>query len=267
MNSSTLTIADQYAQQGFYIANEPIIPRDLVSSAEQGMERVRQGDYRTGQPPFESPWNPGDDDTKLCKIEMPNLADPDIRSCIAHPALGELAARLTGASMIQVWWVQLLHKPSVDPEAKSGGGPAVGWHQDAQYWPEWIADSELFTAWVAISDVNTEAGPMAFVPGSHHAGLFEGGDFFSSDLVELRKNIRLPQGVAWDEVPAILQPGGVSFHHRHTLHGSGINTSGSPRKSFAVHLRTEKSTLADHPRVLTQFIDDEEKCPVIYGRR
>ncbi|WP_428388905.1 phytanoyl-CoA dioxygenase family protein [Mucisphaera sp.] len=265
MNTTTLTVADQYAQQGFYIATDPVISPELVQAAEQGMERVRQGEYRTGQPPFDSPWKPGDDDTKLCKIEMPNLADPDIQQAIASPQLGELAARLTGAKMVQVWWVQLLHKPSVDPN--KAGGPAVGWHQDAQYWPEWTDDSELFTAWLAISDVTPEAGPMAFVPGSHHAGLFEGGDFFSSDLDQLKKNIQLPPGVAWEEVPSILKPGGVSFHHRHTLHGSGINTSDSPRKSFAIHLRTEKSTLTDHPRVLTQYIDDEEKCPVIYGKR
>lgn len=262
---SGIDVAEFYAQRGYFIVDEPVIPGDVVTAAEAGMEAVRRGEYATGQPPFESPWNPGDDDTKLCKIEMPNLADPAIRACIAHPALGEWAARVTGAEMVQVWWVQLLHKPSVDPA--NVGGPAVGWHQDAQYWPEWTADSELYTAWVAISDVTAEAGPMAFVPGSHRDGLFEGGDFFSSDLDELKKGIRLPDGVSWEEVPSILPPGGVSFHHRHTLHGSGINVSGMPRKSFAVHLRTEKSRLTPgHDRILTQFIEDEDKCPVIYRK-
>ncbi|QDU71422.1 phytanoyl-CoA dioxygenase family protein [Mucisphaera calidilacus] len=266
MLKSDTNVAEFYAQRGYYIADQPVIPADTVHAAEHGMEAVRRGEYASGNEPFESPWKPGDDDTKLCKIEMPNLADPDIHACIAHPALGELAARVTGAKMIQVWWVQLLHKPSVDPA--NAGGPAVGWHQDAQYWPEWTPDSELFTAWVAISDVTPQAGPMAFVPGSHRDGLFAGGDFFSNDLDKLKNSIQLPQGIAWEEVPSILKPGGVSFHHRHTLHGSGINTSGSPRKSFAIHLRTEKSTLnPDHERILTQFIDDHDKCPVIYDKR
>ena len=46
-----------------------------------------------------------------------------------------------------------------------------------------------------------------------------------------------------EEVAAVLPPGGVSFHHRLTVHGSGPNLAAGPRVSFAIHFRTEKSGL------------------------
>jgi ectoine hydroxylase-related dioxygenase (phytanoyl-CoA dioxygenase family) len=46
----------------------------------------------------------------------------------------------------------------------------VGWHQDWQYWRYWEDDSELFTAWIAISDVQEDLGPVSFLVGSHQWG-------------------------------------------------------------------------------------------------
>jgi ectoine hydroxylase-related dioxygenase (phytanoyl-CoA dioxygenase family) len=56
--------------------------------------------------------------------------------------------------------------------------------------------------------------------------------------------------------------GGVSLHQSLTFHASGPNTSGAPRKSFAVHIRTEKAK----PKGkfgLTEFLDNPEICPII----
>jgi ectoine hydroxylase-related dioxygenase (phytanoyl-CoA dioxygenase family) len=77
----------------------------------------------------------------------------------------------------------------------------------------------------------------------------------------------LDPGQAWSETSAILSPGGVSFHDDYTLHGSGPNISGAPRRSLAVHMRTERSRPVDDTRTgLAAFIDDPELCPVIFGR-
>jgi hypothetical protein len=168
----------QYEADGFTIHAEPIIPADLVRRAIAGMDAVRAGEYETGVPPQKSYWNPGDDPAKLCKIEMPQVANRAILELVSHPALGELAAGLTGAEWVQVWWVQLLYKPPAVPGGGSAPGSAggaegatnVGWHQDRHYWQIWEEGSELFTAWVALSDVTAEAGPMRFVRGSHRWG-------------------------------------------------------------------------------------------------
>jgi ectoine hydroxylase-related dioxygenase (phytanoyl-CoA dioxygenase family) len=253
----------QFEADGYFIHADSLFPSDLIARAMEGMDAIRRGEYDTGRPPQPSPWNPGDDLNKLCKIEQPQFASRAIYDLLCRPALGKLAAELTGASMVQVWWVQLLIKPSL-PEGVTAT-TNIGWHQDRSYWGIWEEGSELFTAWIALSDVRAESGPMRFVRGSHRWGLLKESDFFAQDLTGQRSTIPLPDGAVWEEASAILPPGGVSFHDDYTLHGSGPNVSGVPRRSFAVHLRTQNSRPVEDKRVgLSEFIDDERLCPVIY---
>lgn len=252
-----------FEEDGFYVHAQSLFPEDVIQRAVEGMDKIRVGDYDTGQPPFESPWNPGDDPNKLCKIEMPQIASYGVRELLNYPTLGELAAEITGAKWVQLWWVQLLYKP---PAVTQAPAPTVGWHQDYQYWQHtWTPDSELFTAWIALSDVTEESGPMRFVRGSHKWGLLE-GDFFG-DFTQ--QKIQTPDGAAWEEVSGALPPGGVSFHDKLVFHGSGPNHSSMPRRSFAVHLRTDKSALRepDKREGLSLFVDNEDYCPIIYGSR
>lgn len=253
-----------YERDGVYLAAERVVPADVVAGASAGMDALMRGEYETGIAPQPSFWNPGDDPRKLVKIEMPQAANRGIMALISHPAVGALAAAITGAEMVQVWWVQMLVKPSSDPT--TGQGPQVGWHQDRQYWDVWEPDSELFTAWVAVSDVTADAGPVRYVLGSHRWGLLAEGDFFAPDLGGQR--IAAPQGQCWEEVAGVLPPGGVGFHDDLTVHGSGENHSGRQRRSFALHLRTERSRPVGNRRQgLAALIDDPRYCPVIWGDR
>lgn len=264
MSSQVPAARSQYERDGFYLHTAPLLPGSLVQRASAGMDALRAGEYETGIPPRKSYWNPGDDPRKLCKIEMPQVADRAIMELVSHAALGEMAARITGARWVQVWWMQLLYKPPADGE--NVGKTSVGWHQDRQYWKAWEEGSELFTAWVAASDVTPEAGPMQFVRGSHRWGFLNQGDFYGQDRDALRGEIRPPAGERWEEVSALLPPGGVSFHHCLTYHGSGPNLTGAPRRSFAIHMRTARSRpVGDAREGLTAYIDDPAFCPVIYN--
>ncbi|MBI5093998.1 MAG: phytanoyl-CoA dioxygenase family protein [Candidatus Hydrogenedentes bacterium] len=255
----------QYEADGYYIHTQPLIPSDVIGHGVAGMDEVRAGRYDTGTPPCPSMTQPGDDPRKLCKIEMPQIANRAIMDVLRYPALGELAAAITGASMVQVWWVQLLIKPPVDPDGTIATN--IGLHQDRQYWQAWEEGSELFTAWIAMSDVTADTGPMKFWRGSHKWGFLNKGDFHGQDLDAQRHEISGPDGKRCEEAAAILPPGGVSFHDRLTFHGSGPNLSSGPRRSFAVHMRTEKSRPVNNARQgLTEFIDNEAWCPVIYGK-
>lgn len=268
MNTTTVSpVHEQYEAQGFSIHATPVLPADVVEAAVTGMDEVRMGHYDTGTPPMPSPWKPGDDPTtKLCKIELPQIANRAIMKLLCHPALGALAAEVTGAKAVQIWWVQLLYKPPALP-----GTPIktnVGWHQDRHYWGGWEDDSDLFTAWVALSDVALDTGPMVFVQGSHQWGKGGGSDFFGQDLETLKAQIQREHHQTWQEVTAVLPPGGISFHDDLTYHGSGPNVSGGPRRSFAVHMRTERSRSKGGRREgLTQFIDNLDYNPVIFGQR
>lgn len=252
-----------YERDGFYICPAPIVPEDIVERAVRGMDDVMNGVYETGTAPEESSWRPGDDPLKLCKIEMPQRANRAIMELISHREIGKTASAITGAEMVQVWWVQLLVKPPSDPAGAVTAN--VGWHQDLQYWDVWEEGSELFTAWVALSDVSAVSGPMRFIAGSHRWGLQSEGDFWRQEEDACDYGLKAPAGEDWREVPAVLPPGGASFHHCLTLHGSGPNLSTSPRRSLALHLRTEKSRPRDGLRKgLARHIDEGDICPTIY---
>lgn len=253
-----------YERDGFHLQAAPVLDTATVAAAVQGMDQIREGVYDTGREPLESPWKPGDDEDVLCKIEMPQQASQGIRALVSDPGLGAHVATVTGARAVQVWWTQLLYKPS----ATTRSAPVIGWHQDRFFWRAWEEGSHLFTAWVALSDVDADSGPMKFVRGSHHWGFREQGAFQTDDIEATREMITVPEGETWHEVPAILQPGGVSTHHHLVFHGSAPNESGRPRRSLAIHMRTENSAPADGKREgLTRKIEDDFCCPVIYGDR
>jgi ectoine hydroxylase-related dioxygenase (phytanoyl-CoA dioxygenase family) len=260
----------RYERDGYCVARN-VIPAEVVERGLAGMDAIRRGEYDTGTPPIDSPWKPGDPREKFCKIEMPHIGSAAVRALLTHPALGAAAAAVTGAKRVQIWWVQMLEKP---PGAATAG-VNVGWHQDAQYWKCWEPGSELFTAWVAMSDVTEDSGPVRFVPGSHRWGFLDQGDFYGQDPEALRSGIGVPEGQTWREEAAILSPGDVSFHHCWTYHGSGPNLSGRFRRSFAVHMRTEKSRPIPDVSVLgpddggglIQFLGNAEYNPIIYDAR
>jgi hypothetical protein len=257
------TTRNAFQNDGFYVHRQQLFPDDLIAGAVAGMDAIREGQYDTGTPPFESPWNPGDDPNKLCKIEMPQIASYGIRELLNYPALGQLAGEITGADWVQIWWVQLLYKP---PMVSQSAAPTVGWHQDWQYWQNsWDDGSELFTAWIALSDVTEEAGPMRFVTGSQKWGLMD-GDFFGNFT---EQKIAAPEGETWEEVSGALPVGGVSFHDKLVFHGSGPNVSTGPRRSFAVHMRTNRSAPREPEKRegLTLYLDNHDNGPIIYGSK
>ncbi len=247
---------ERYQRDGFYFS-PPIIPSDLIERVTVSMDRVMNGEYQTGVSPKRA-WNPGDDPRCIRKIDQAHLSDRTIYELATHPEIGRWASALLGAKRVQLWASQMLYKP---PGGELTGN--VGWHQDKQYWG--YLDGELFTAWVAVSDVTKDSGPMRFVRGSNRWGLLGSGDFFGQDHEMQQAKVPVPEGETWEEVEAILPPGAVSFHDRHTYHASGPNVSGGPRRSFAFHLRTENARPAEGRNdYYVQHLDDPSYCPVLY---
>lgn len=272
-NTEKTSKRQEFERDGFAVFPR-LIDDKSVETAVEHMDAVLEATYDTGMEPYARRWNPGDDDVKLRKVDQPHYSDSTIRELVARSSIGEAAAEITGADTIQVWGVQLLYKP---PGGAATG--SVGWHQDQQYWLRWwTPDSEVFTCWLALSEVASEAGPMRFVPGSHLWGLvgstgaLGGGDFYATDTDRQREEIAVPEGETWTEVEGILSPGEATFHHRWTYHGSGPNISNGPRRSFAIHLRTQNSEVADLRRIppkeaeYLDHLDDPAISPVIYRR-
>lgn len=255
---------DRYLADGFHMVDDIVLSACLVDAAVEGMEEICGGRYDRGREPDESVWNPGDDPNRLCKIENPQRANQAVYDLVSHPALGQLAAQMTGAKMVQVWWVQLLVKPSQVPGSKEKTN--IGWHQDRHYWTCWEESSELFTAWCALSDVQPDCGPMIFLRGSHQWGHLSGRSDFTAQDHDMQRQEIESQDRMWQEVLNLLPAGGVSFHDRLTFHGSKANYSGRPRRSLAIHMRTENSAPISETNLLTSYLEDPDVCPMVYGR-
>ena len=248
-----------FERDGFLVNPTPLIAPDLLERAHAAMDDVMAERYDTE--PVGLARYPVEDPRALVKVDQAHTASSVLFELVTSPAIGALAAQLTGAELVQLWAVQLLHKP--------GGGAsagAVGWHQDQDYWHSWW-DGEVFTIWLAVSDVELDRGPLCFVRGSHRAGDLRSGDFFSNDMAGLRDRLTGLVG-DWDEVPAVLPAGGASAHHKLTLHGSHPNVSDRARRSFALHLRTEKSSPKPGASayVSEEWLSDPRISPVIYRR-
>jgi ectoine hydroxylase-related dioxygenase (phytanoyl-CoA dioxygenase family) len=259
MENYTADIHSRFSRNGVLVIDHAVIPPDAVNAAFDAAGAVRAGIYSTDVPPNGTH---GCGEGQLCKINDAHIADRDIYRLVTSREIGQLAATATRASMVQVWATQLLIKPPTKGDAAN-----VGWHQDRQYWQSWDEPDGLLTAWVALSQVRESSGPVRFVVGSHAWGFLDSGDFFASDNDSIRNGIPVPDGERWEETAAVLPPGGVSFHHSLTYHGSGPNVSRDDRVSVAIHLRTEKAhPVADYPDpyVTLSHLDDPAVCPVIY---
>lgn len=249
-----------YKEDGFQIINQPILPPDLIDRAIHAQDAVIAGEYATGRAPRKLyPEAPAG---SVVKIDDPQISDPVIHETISHPAIGAFAAAITGAEeFVQVWGVTLLVKPGGDSKTAN-----VGWHQDNQYWSKrWTG--ELFTVWLALTEVNETSGPMVFVRGSQRWGLADEGQFFADDMSAVKARFRSRFDQPWEEVLDLLPAGGMSLHHKELVHGSHLNREATPRRSFAIHMRNERSSiLPDAPRreEVLSTLEDETLAPVVW---
>lgn len=219
-----------YRENGYWIS-PPILPDDVLDAAERGMRRHHAGDVDRdiARDPDGAVWGwrPDDGDV-LRKNDGASLRIDELAALVHQPVLAACAARLAGADEIRLWHDQLLYKPS---GADRQGN--VGWHTDRRYWLG-CSSQQMLTAWVPFHDITEDHGPVMFVPGSHRRDAGADLDFYDQDLTALGRH---SADGGPRPVSATLRRGQVSFHHCRTIHGSGPNTSGEPRRSLAVHLQ------------------------------
>lgn len=166
------------------------------------------------------------------------LQSAQIAQVALKPALGRVAARLTGSSQIRLFNSSLIYKPpGIETEAVK-----IGWHTDRAYWQTCTSD-DMLTAWIPLHDMHESMGPVTMLDGSHRWGdsaatseLRRSKSFICDDVATLEHRLRAV-GERFTPVPMTLRAGQVSFHHCRTFHGSGPNTSTRPRISLIVHMQ------------------------------
>ena len=110
-------------------------------------------------------------------------------------------------------------------------GSEKPWHQDDYYFRIEPRAAGL-SAWIALCDADDENGCLRYISGSHTQGLLEhrqisgepGSAHVSLDREDLDEPVTVP-----------VRTGDVIFHHFHTIHGSGPNSTDHDRLGYATH--------------------------------
>ncbi|MBM3600924.1 MAG: phytanoyl-CoA dioxygenase family protein [Alphaproteobacteria bacterium] len=140
------------------------------------------------------------------------------------PDIVDLVADAIGSDII-LWGCQIFCKPG-------GDGLEVPWHQDGHYWP--IRPLATCTVWLALDPSTRENGCMRVIPGSHAARRLH--PHMTEDRRDLVLNQRI-DALAFDPTEAIdieLEPGQMSLHDVHMIHGSNPNRSPKRRAGVAI---------------------------------
>ena len=183
----------------------------------------------------------------------------EIRALVRSEVLGARIGELCGAEELRFWHDQLL---SEAPRLRKGKR-LFHWHTERSRWKTCQCPL-MVTAWIPLEPVSEEMGPITMVKGS-----------------EEQPWIDLPEG--WEpgeemRKPVLLEPGDVSLHCWHTVHGNPPNLGAEPRRVIAAHYSigpVEYRRCGQFAHVnerVVQHLDgvpdfgDEEVCPVVWRR-
>lgn len=102
----------------------------------------------------------------------------------------------------------------------------VSWHQDNTYLQ--LQPPAALAAWLALTDSKPDNGALKVIPGTQTLGdlpydMIPG----ENNMLKLSRQVR---GIDPSKaVPIVLEPGQLSMHANHVVHGSEPNTSDRPR--------------------------------------
>jgi len=150
-----------------------------------------------------------------------------VNDLMRHPTILDAVESLLGPDIL-CWAATFFAK-----EPNNAG--FVGWHQDITYWGLEPGD-KVVTAWLALTDAKSDNGCMCTIPGTHKSSLrkheFKPG---SGNLLAGDQEVVLNAGEEKMSQHIELEPGEMSIHHSHLLHGSVANSSSRPRIGLSIN--------------------------------
>jgi ectoine hydroxylase-related dioxygenase (phytanoyl-CoA dioxygenase family) len=138
---------------------------------------------------------------------------------IVDPRLVEIMLQLIGPN-VRMYWEQMVAKPA-------GARTELPWHQDDGYAP--TDPPGYATAWLALDRTDESNGCIWVLPRSHTGGIYRhrmAGAHFRSGIEEYAG----PRA----GVPVPLAKGAILLFSSLTLHRSGPNVSGRPRRGWII---------------------------------
>lgn len=152
-------------------------------------------------------------------IEM----DPFWVRLVGDDRLLDIAAQFIGPN-IALFASHYIAKPPFS-------GQAVLWHQDGGFWP--LDPMRVVTLWLAVDHSTPENGCLRVIPGTHKRELQPMQAAVDTDNV-LQQEIPVDDVDEDQAVDLVLEPGDVSVHHPHIIHGSKANTSPLRRAGLTI---------------------------------
>ncbi len=161
--------------------------------------------------------DPEDRTRQLCNAWK---SDDVVAAQVLAARTGRLAAQLAGYHGVRILQDNVLWKPP--------GTKAIGFHQDSSY-ADYLVPSEMITCWISLHETQADAGPIEFVRGSHTwpKSPPARAQFHAPDDWLTGPRAAAPEGTELDTIQVVVKPGGGSFHHGLTWHGSAPNHSGT----------------------------------------
>lgn len=198
---------NDYQQNGFVVVRN-VVDRALVDEARAHVRWLLK------QHPDLAPEQL---DTELVRD------DPFWVRLVSDDRLLDVAERFIGPS-IALFASHYIAKP---PHT----GQPVLWHQDGAYWP--LEPMNVVTLWLAISESTPMNGCLRVLPGSHRSPLLPTRD--RQDLPNVLGSSLAAEALnETDAVDVRLEPGDVSLHHPHIVHGSEPNRSDDWRLGLTI---------------------------------
>jgi hypothetical protein len=220
-----------FDRDGFVIVEKGLVSPRALELLRERYEPLFQGVYETGIKPDEVNWVPGrDPEDRTRQICNGWRADTVIAAQVLGERTGRLGAQLARYRGTRILQDNVLWKPP--------GTKAIGFHQDSSY-ADYLVPAEMLTCWISLHETTADAGPIEYVRGSHlwPKSPPERSQFHApEDWLAPARNAA-PEGAGLDLVPVVVQPGGGSFHHGLTWHGSAPNTNASvARMALVTHM-------------------------------
>ena len=221
VTSFTEEQVETFRQDGFLIVEEGLVTERGLELLRDRYVKLFDGEYETGIRPDEVNWVPGRDPEdrtrQLCNAWK---SDSVVAAQVLSERTGRLAAQLAGYRGVRILQDNVLWKPP--------GTKAIGFHQDSSY-ADYLVPPEMITCWISLHETQADAGPLEFVRASHTwpKTAPERTQFHAPDDWLAGARAAAPGGAEPETVPVVVRPGGGSFHHGLTWHGSAPNTSGT----------------------------------------
>lgn len=223
MNKQTLDDAvDHYQEQGYVVIPDLLGETDtraLRALTDKLMDNAIDDAAHRAIFDFEDARECAEHEKPVIqRMKKPHRVNPYYFELAKHPEVLGIVRRLIGDA------VRLNHSKINVKAARVGS--SLEWHQDWAFAPH--TNMSTCVASVMIDDAYVENGAMQVLTASHKGPLLrhhDSQDRFVGAIDSLTDELDFTKAR-----PLTGKAGTVAFHHPMTIHGSGLNRSGSPRR-------------------------------------